>query len=289
MAPERSYPEHPPRDAFAASLEELYVSCSVTSLGQIVQMCKRLPTLYPDIYPPGKPAPCFVKSTISNILRGKRQGLPDPHWVTAYVLCCQAIAKENGLPDPGIASLARWQERLRRREEESQAAGLYVRRGYRPESRSQAPDPFRAATSQREPPAPPASLTTAQQTVVLGYAPYGLTLLQRLPQGDPEAIYQCALLLAGDRGGSQDAVNLLTNAASTNHPRALELLEASPRLLDQALARRHTRQLAEQAELTGYGDAAQAFTDCLARMDALTWSDDPRTDRRSLPQNQPPR
>lgn len=289
MAPERSYPEHPPRDAFAASLEELYVSCSVTSLGQIVQMCRRLPTLYPDIYPPGKPTPSFVKSTISNILRGKRQGLPDPHWVTAYVLCCQAIGKENGLPDPGIASLASWQEQLRRREEESQAAGLYVRRGYRPESRSQAPDPFRAVTSQRESPAALASLTAAQQTVILGYGPYGLTLLQRLPHGDPEAIYQCALLLAGDPGGGEVAVDLLTNAASTNHPRALELLQASPRLLDRALARRHTRLLAEQATQTGYGDAARAFTDCLARLDTLAWSADPRADRQSLRQDQPPR
>ena len=286
MASERSYPEHPPRDAFAASLEDLYVSCSVTSLGQIVQMCKRLPALYPDIYPPGKPAPCFVKSTISNILRGKRHGLPDPHWVTAYVLCCQVIGKENGLPDPGIASLVQWQKQLRRREEESRAAGLYVRRGYRPESRSQASDRFRATTPPREPAATPAALTTAQQTVILGYAPYGLTLLQRLAQGDPEAIYQSALLLASDPGGSEGAVNLLTKAASTNHPCALELLEASPRLLDQALTRRHTRRLAEQATRAESTDAAQAFTDCLTRLDAFTWSADPR---RNLPQNQPPR
>jgi hypothetical protein len=288
MAPERSYPAHPPRDAFAASLEELYVNCSVTSLGQIVQMCRRLPALYPDIYPPGKPAPSFVKSTLSNILRGKRQGLPDPHWVTAYVLCCQAIGKENGLPDPGTASLAHWQGRLRRHEEESQAAGLYVRRGYRPESRSQLPDRFRAASPPREPIAAPATLTAAQEAVLQGYAPYGLTLLRRLAQGDPEAIYQSALLLAGDPDGGQGTVSLLTDAASTNHPRALELLEASPRLLDRALARGHARLLAEQAATTGAIDAARAFTDCLAWLDALTWSEDPRTNPQRITQDQPP-
>lgn len=111
----------------------------------------------------------------------------------------------------------------------------------------------------------PFRLTDAQRERLAEYGPYGQTLLVRAHAGDPHAVYQVGVMLAADPARSHDAVSQLTAAAAIGHPRALELLQASPGNLDRWLTATHAHDLARLAQKTGFPEAALAFYECVAR------------------------
>ena len=280
--PKKTYQAHPVRDAFAAELRAFYVHCGSPSYTRIIEMAPRLGHIYPDLYGLASLTMTFSKSSLSENLHGRRQTLPDPVWVSCFILCCQRLGFEAGRlrTDPGRGGLPGWQDRLREAENEARMLGLPLRRGPRIVADARTPGP---AAELAEPavvfgasPQPgqdhgaagvtgPIWLSGSQCEYVAEFGVYGRALLVRALTRDPHAAYQIAVLLAADPARGDEAVSLLTDAAATGHPRALALLQASPRHLDRQLAAGHAHELAELARNTGFRAAARTFRACAAR------------------------
>jgi len=135
-------------------------------------------------------------TAISEILAGKRRGLPRPEWVASFVLACQYLAAraEPGRRDQGLAILRYW---------------TAIHAAHTP-----------AADG------PPAAwqLTAAQRAFFAGHGPHSQILITRAENGHPHARYRAALLLATDPSRIDQAAELLTELASTGYPPALDLL-----------------------------------------------------------------
>ncbi|GAA0969572.1 hypothetical protein GCM10009550_76410 [Actinocorallia libanotica] len=259
------------REEFSAQLRRLYQECGVSSLSELSETCRCLPDRYPEFYPDRFDVPAYSKSTFSAILNGRRKCLPDPRFVTAFVLSCQSIAELNGLKVSENETLSEWHEKLRRYEDESYAVGQFVRRGYQPWPveriwfrPASTPLPRSMATNPT-----PVALGARQKETITEYGAYGDTLLIRIDQGDPHALYQGSLLLMGQSGDDDSITRLLTVASTTNHTDALALLSTDPSWIDRSLANTQATFLADRANQTGYDDAAVAFNDCATHLDHL--------------------
>lgn len=167
------------------------------SLRTVARVSEDLTTHY---QPPDDP-PCQLyplsSAAISEILSGKRQGLPAFDWVASYVLACQrhAVGCRHGRRDQGTTILRPW-------------ANIYA---------AHFADAASATAAFR--------LPQHQQDFLLSHGSYGKTLLARAQRGHPHARYRVALLLACDPALTEDAVGLLIDVASTGHPLALDLLD----------------------------------------------------------------
>jgi hypothetical protein len=290
----RRYPAHPPRDAFAAELRTLYNAYGCPRYKLIIKLAPHLKDLYPELANVGQEV-TFSKSTISMILNGRRAMLPDPLWVACFVLCCQHLAVASGhlLIDPGRGSLPHWQALLGEAEDQARRLGLPVRQGPHAPAVPPTTDAavpvmesaalFGAAPAPRHPgddrPQSPGNtlsmtgpirLSDANYEHVASFEAYGRTLLVSALARDPHAVYQVAVLLAADQSRSDDALSLLTASAATGHPRALALLQASPRHLDRRLAATHAHELAKLTHTAGFTAASLAFYECAARFTTFT-------------------
>lgn len=309
--PRNKYPDHPVRDEFLAKLRAFYTDCGSPRYRLIVTMSQRLNELYPNPHR-WDSLPTFSPSALSETLNGHRRALPEPGWVTSFVLCCQRIAYETGhLPsDPGRSSLDHWQTLLRQAEAESERLGLPGRPGPRGRAGTPAAGRSGAVTGRPRPATDPAVLFgdpaaaedgtvggfSATGPILLGepqfeyvaaYGPYGRSLLERLHGRQPHAAYQIGVLLAADPGRGDHVLSVLTDAATTGHPGALALLQASPGVLDRRQTAEHARALARLAADAGFTTAAAAFRECAARHlagQATGWVD---SDLGSLPASSP--
>ena len=106
----RKGPEGTGKDAFIALLKACHEESGRPSYTVLAAISQELPQLYTPA--PGTkchflPLPV---STISEVLGGKRKGLPPFDWVASFVLCCQRHAYERHLlsRDPGTSSLPWW-------------------------------------------------------------------------------------------------------------------------------------------------------------------------------------
>ena len=119
---------HPTQaDAFIADLAAFRVSCGNPTLRQVSAMVDRLGDLYGPQY---KKLPPLSVTALSDILGGRRRGLPSWERVLSIVLACQRHKVDTtGLPaDPGVQVLPDWLERWTRAADAdlAEAAGLEV-------------------------------------------------------------------------------------------------------------------------------------------------------------------
>ncbi len=170
----RKGPEGTGKDAFIALLKVCHEESGRPSYAVLAATSQELPRLYP----PALGAKCHFLplpvSTISEVLGGKRKGLPPLDWVASFVLCCQRHAYERHLlsRDPGTSSLPWWARQLAQHEGDS------------------APQPHIGPCK--------VWLSPDQQVFVASHGPHGLILLEAAHAGDPDATYRVAILLGTD-------------------------------------------------------------------------------------------
>jgi hypothetical protein len=272
---------HPPRDCFAALLRALYVACGRPRPKWMADEAEEVRRDYPELA--NVPPPGFSKSTISMVLNGRRGMLPDPFWVTYFVLCCQRLGHASGrlAADPGRKTLYGWQATLIELEDKARRLGLPVRDEHvvPPEF---LPSDLRAQAS----PAPassvgmtgPIRLPDDAGEHLASYGAHGRSLQVEMMARDPDAVYQSALLLAAAPEHIGTALSLLMSAGAAGHADALDLLQTSSRNLDREKAAAHARRRADQARRSAAAAAtearrsaaaaaAEAFDACVARIE----------------------
>lgn len=193
-----------PKEELNTALTQFRVSCGnpaqpeSLSIRTVARISEDLTARYQPPYDP----PCRLyplsASAISEILSGKRQGLPAFDWVASYVLSCQrhAVGCRHGRRDQGTTILRPW-------------ASIYA--AHLADTPSGATAAF--------------CLPQHQQDFLSTHGPYGRTLLARAQRGHPHARYRAALLLACEPGLTNEALGLLIDVASAGHPLALDLLD----------------------------------------------------------------
>jgi hypothetical protein len=191
------------KDEFLVALREFRADCGVRSLRALTRVSETLRALYPA---PANP-PCELHplslTAVSEILSGKRQGLPSFNWVASFVLSCQRYAVDDrpGRRDQGTTILPHWHAIY-----SAHAAGAH-------------PADLEAAAASGY------RLSPLQRDYLCGHGPHGEVLVSRAQHGHPHARYRVALLLATEESRIAEATGILIDTASTGHPLALDLLD----------------------------------------------------------------
>jgi hypothetical protein len=109
--------------AFAAQLKDFYGQCGAPTYRSLVKTSQRLAELYPGSLLDRDLTPLSV-TAISEVLNGRRAGLPRAAWMVAFVLSCQRRAVETGVlnTDPGTRTVPEWIHRWRQAWATTQAA-----------------------------------------------------------------------------------------------------------------------------------------------------------------------
>ncbi len=238
------------KGAFIAHLRAFHAECGGPSCRKLQRISGDLRSLYPAR---GDAAYLLIelsRTAISEILGGKRKGLPSFDWVASFVLSCQRFAVEQGIVarDPGTATLPEWARR-RAAHDVGSVIGLA-----RPAVSDEAAGA--AATGQIPP---------RLHSFIASHGDFGSVLLARAQQGDPAAIYRVALLLATDDSRNIQSVPLLIAACAGGNTEAMDLLDSCPGQLlphDAALA---SLDLARAAEAAGRAGEALTFYRAAAR------------------------
>lgn len=199
-----------PKEELNVALTQLRADCAYPdsleslSLRTVVRTSGDLRTHYQRSDDPPCRLYALSLAAISEILAGKRRGLPTFDWVANYVLSCQrhAVRQRLGRRDQGTTVLPYW-------------LNIYALHAADAAGDASAAAEARSAYQ----------LTRHQRDFVLAHGPYGKTLLARAQLGHPHARFRVALLLACDPGRTGEAVALLIGLASTGHPLALDLLD----------------------------------------------------------------
>ncbi len=215
-----------PKAEFFVALRQLLADCDDparpdrASYRALARVSDKLTKIY---QPPDDP-PCHLHvlslTAISEILSGKRQGMPSFDWVASFVLSCQRLAVKArlGRRDQGTTILSHWADIYAAHvaaEADSSA------NGHEPGDRqSAAPAPLAGVQHERY------QLPRHHHDFILSHGPYGRVWLARAQQGHPHARYRVALLMATDPYRNGDATALLIDVASTGHPLSLDLLDA---------------------------------------------------------------
>ncbi|SEG48029.1 hypothetical protein SAMN04489712_105453 [Thermomonospora echinospora] len=99
--------------AFVAQLREFHLACGAPAYRSLVDVSGRLADLYPEQVRE-RNLPKLSVSAISEVLGGRRAGLPSAGWVVSFVLACQRRAFETFVisADPGVDTVPTWIERL---------------------------------------------------------------------------------------------------------------------------------------------------------------------------------
>lgn len=236
------------KDAFIAHLRAFHQECGGPSYRTLHRISAELPAIY---HQQGDVAYLLVelsRTAISEILGGKRKGLPSFDWVASFVLSCQRWAVEQGIIacDPGASTLADWARRRAAHD-----VGVVIRRR----------DPLTAAGV----PAETGQIAQQLHAFIASHGEFGSVLLGNAQQGDPSAIYRVALLLATDPARNMQAVPLLITACTAGNTDAMDLLDACPSQLLPYDAALRALELARCAEASGRAGEALAFFRAAAR------------------------
>ena len=242
--PEIQGPAETAKDEFLVALREFRADCGVRSLRALSRVSWSLRALY---QPPANP-PCELHplslTALSEVLSGKRRGMPSFSWVASFVLSCQRYAVDDrpGRRDQGTTILPHWHDIYLAHAALAHAA------------------PARAAGA----PASGYRLSPQQRDYLCGHGPHGEVLVRLAQHGHPHARYRAALLLATDKSRAAEATGILIETASTGHPLALDLLDS--RDADQGrAAAQQVYDLALAARARGARDEALAFSRAAAR------------------------
>jgi hypothetical protein len=100
--------------AFSAQLREVYGQCGAPTYRSLAKTSLHLAELYPGPLRDRDLTPLSV-TAISEVLNGRRAGLPRAAWVVTFVLSCQRRAVETGVldTDPGTQTVPDWIQRWR--------------------------------------------------------------------------------------------------------------------------------------------------------------------------------
>jgi len=222
--------------AFIAELRALHKRCGKPTYKQLAAISERLSEFYP--LPQGERYRLVTLSpaAISEILKGKRANLPKLEWVASFVLSCQQWAHGIGAApvDPGLSSMPKWRDRwVAAQVDDTASGGCAVR------------------------------LTPDQQRLLASYGTYGRTVASQAEAGDPDAVYDAALLLGASPTNREDAKALLTAAAATGHRLSASLIDDNPGRMPSFFAACLAR--AHRAEADGHGDQALIFRQAAVR------------------------
>src|SRR3954462_1889261 len=102
----RKLPVNPAKAGFLADLKALLKQSGSPSYGELAAISKKLPG--------GRDLPTLSTSALSEILNGRRVGLPTSAWVASFVLSCGQYAWKVGKSTAasGADSLPEWQGKL---------------------------------------------------------------------------------------------------------------------------------------------------------------------------------
>lgn len=222
--------------AFLAELRDLHQRCGKPTYKQLADISEKLSEFYP--LPQGERYRLVTLSpaAISEILKGKRANLPKLEWVASFVLSCQQWAHRIGVAtwDPGLSSVPEWADRWIAADGDGTANHNCVVR-----------------------------LTPGQQALLASYGAYGRAVASQAEAGDPDAVYDVALLLGTSPAHRDDAKALLTAAAATRHRPSSSLIDDSPGGMPSFAAACMAR--AHRADAAGHLDQANVFRQAAAR------------------------
>lgn len=198
------------RNRFVSELRAYYTACGSPAYGRLVEISRELHLIYRD--PEGPPPrrndlPTLSRSCISEILHGKRKGLPSARFVASFVLSCN-YERWNTRGDCSLdrAILQPWQTQL-------QLARVAAATDDTPASRTGSGT------------LPPRWLPGAEYAFISEHGAEGRTILAGLRNGEADACYRAGLLLVSEPAFAQTGVTLLLDAAGTNHDAALDVLD----------------------------------------------------------------
>lgn len=176
-----------PHSAFIAALIELREAAGQPSYSQM-QRLSRAPGIPKEL--PG--------STLSDILNGKRERLPDWELVASFVMVCHRHAQRTGLPVDALGTVEQWQARWRAARNEQ----------------NEQPRPH--ATGSYDLYGTPADEAERRTTRTVA------RLVRRAGDGDPESAYRLAIihLLMGESAAARYWVHA---AIRHRHPDAAAL------------------------------------------------------------------
>lgn len=254
----RKLPVNAAKAGFLADLKALLKQSGSPSYGELAAISKKLPG--------DRDLPTLSTSALSEILNGRRVGLPTSAWVASFVLSCKQYAWKVGKSTvtSGPDSLPEWQEKL---EAAEAAAGVPP-----DEPSSEAVSPDVLSFEPRSPngtadaaQVPGFTLTSSEADYVAGLGAYGQALLAELKDGNPDAAYRVAVVLASTAAHREAGTSLLMGPATIGHRLALALLDASTAPSYPATIGDHACSLGAAADAGGDVEAAVVFYGCAAR------------------------
>ncbi|MEV4837372.1 hypothetical protein AB0K05_22805 [Nonomuraea sp. NPDC049486] len=153
--------------AFIAQLIELREAAGQPSYGRMNRLSRA----------PGIPKE-LPTSTLSDILNGKRERLPDWELVSSFVTVCHRHAEQTGLPVAPLGTVPQWQARwlAARKEPRAQAGGAY--------------EPRTHTTGTYDLYRTPAEEADRRTSRMVAY------LVRRAAEGDSEPAYRLAIIKA---------------------------------------------------------------------------------------------
>ena len=254
----RKPPVNPAKAGFLADLKALLKQSGSPSYGELAAISKKLPE--------ERDLPTLSTSALSETLNGRRVGLPTSAWVASFVLSCELYAWKVGKSAVilGPDSLPPWHEKL----EAAEAAAVRDEPAVPPETPSYdvlSFDPSPVPETTNGAVAPGFTLTPAEAGYLAGLGTYGRALLTRLREGDPDAAYRVAVVLASTAAHREAGTSLLMGPATIGHRLALALLEASVTPSFTATIGDHACALGAAADAEGDVEAAVVFYGCAAR------------------------
>jgi hypothetical protein len=257
----RKLPVNPAKAGFLADLKALLKQSGSPSYGELAAISKKLPE--------ERDLPTLSTSALSETLNGRRVGLPTSAWVASFVLSCELYAWKVGksTATPGPDSLPAWHEKL-------EAAEAAAPTGDEPsEAVSPETPPFdvlsfepSSADGTADGTAVPGfTLTPSEADCMAGLGAYGQALLAELKEGNPDAAYRVAVVLASTAVHREAGTSLLMGPATIGHRLALALLDASMAPSYTATIGDHACSLGAAADAGGDVEAAVVFYGCAAR------------------------
>jgi hypothetical protein len=255
----RKLPVNPAKAGFLADLKALLKQSGSPSYGELAAISKKLPE--------ERDLPTLSTSALSETLNGRRVGLPSSAWVASFVLSCEQYAWKVGKSTaiPGPDSLPAWHEKLEAAEAAAPAGDEPAVSADTPsfDVLSFEPCPVNGTTDGA--PVRGFTLTPSEADYMAGLGAYGQALLAELKEGNPDAAYRVAVVLASTAAHREAGTSLLMGPATIGHRLALALLDASTAPTFTATIGDHACALGAAADAGGDVEAAVVFYGCAAR------------------------